>query len=83
MTTLRHAAYWPTNGWRRSTPSRAARAWQYREQLREILDRKQINIVTTLLRQWCTNVLRSKVEPMQEVAHMIRKPIKLSCPSNE
>jgi transposase len=41
--------------------------------LREILDRKQINVVRTLLRQWCTNVLRSKVEPMKEVARMIRK----------
>jgi hypothetical protein len=28
------------------TIKRTARAWQYREQLREILDRKQINIVT-------------------------------------
>src|SRR5206468_8340854 len=42
------------------TIKRTARAWQYREQLREILDRKQINVVRTLLRQWCTNVLRSK-----------------------
>jgi transposase len=54
------------------TVKRTARAWQYREQLREILDRKQINIVRTLLRQWCTNVLRSKVEPMKVVAHLIR-----------
>jgi len=42
------------------------------EQLREILDRKQIHVVRTLLLQWCTNALRSKVEPMKEVAHMIR-----------
>jgi transposase len=54
------------------TIKRTARAWQYREQLREILNRKQINIVRTLLRQWCTNVLRSKVEPMKDVAHLIR-----------
>jgi hypothetical protein len=24
-----------------------------------------------MLRQWCTNVMRSKVEPMKEVARMI------------
>jgi transposase len=51
---------------------RTARAWAYREQLRDILDRKQINVVSTLLRQWCTNVMRSKVEPMKAVAKMIR-----------
>jgi transposase len=37
---------------------RAARAWLYREQLREILDRKQINVVSAMLAQWCTNVMR-------------------------
>jgi transposase len=52
---------------------RTARAWLYREHLREILDRKQINVVSAMLKQWCTNVLRSKVEPMREVARMIRK----------
>ena len=51
---------------------RTARAWSYREQLREILDRKQINVVSGMLSQWCTNVMRSKVEPMKEVATMIR-----------
>lgn len=54
------------------TTKRTARAWHYREQLREILTRKQPNIVRALLAQWCTNVLRSKVEPMKEVARMIR-----------
>ena len=53
------------------TTKRTARAWQYREQLREILNRKQPNVVRALLRQWCTNVRRSKVEPMKEVAAMI------------
>jgi transposase len=53
------------------TTKRTARAWQYREQLREILSRKQPNVVRVLLRQWCTNVRRSKVEPMKEVASMI------------
>jgi len=55
------------------TSHRTARAWLYREQLREILTRKQPNVVRILLRQWCTNVLRSKVEPMKEVAQLIRK----------
>lgn len=52
---------------------RTARAWTYREQLREILNRKQINVVTKMLHQWCTNVNRSKVEPMKKVARTIRK----------
>jgi transposase len=54
------------------TTKRTARAWLYREQLREVLDRKQINVVRAMLQQWCTNVLRSKVEPMKDVAHLIR-----------
>ena len=54
------------------TTKRTARAWLYREQLREILDRKQTNVVFALLAQWRTNVIRSKVEPMKEVAKMIR-----------
>ena len=56
-----------------ATTKRTARAWLYREQLREILDRKQINIVSTMLKTWCSNVLRSKVEPMWAVAKMIRE----------
>lgn len=54
------------------TTKRTARAWQYREDLREILNRKQINVVRAMLWQWCTNVMRSKVEPMKDVARMIR-----------
>jgi transposase len=54
------------------TTKRTARAWLYREQLREIFTRKQPNVVRALLKQWCTNVLRSKVDPMREVAEMIR-----------
>jgi transposase len=57
----------------RAATKRTARAWLYREHLREILDRKQINVAAAMLRQWCTNVLRSKVEPMKDVARMIRK----------
>jgi transposase len=55
-----------------ATTKRTARAWLYREHLREILDRKQINVVCGMLKTWCTNVLRSKVEPMKDVARMIR-----------
>ena len=54
------------------TTKRTARAWLYREQLREILNRKQVHVVRTLLKQWCTNVCRSKVEPMKAVARLIR-----------
>jgi transposase len=52
---------------------RTARAWVYREQLRDILNRKQVYVVRRLLTQWCTNVMRSKVEPMKKVARMIRE----------
>jgi transposase len=54
------------------TTKRTARAWLYREQLRDILDRRQFNIVSAMLAQWCTNVMRSKVEPMKHVATLIR-----------
>lgn len=57
----------------RFTTRRTARAWLYREQLRDILSRKQFYIVIAMLRQWCTNVMRSKVQPMKEVAAMIRR----------
>jgi len=55
------------------TTHRTARAWLYREQLREILDRVQVNVVEKMLKKWCQNVLRSKVTEMHRVAHMIRK----------
>jgi len=51
---------------------RTARAWLYKEQLREILGRKQVNVVRGMLTQWATNVMRSKVEPMKVVAKMVR-----------
>jgi transposase len=54
------------------TTKRTARAWLYREQLRDILFRKQYHVVSAMLRQWCTNVMRSKVEPMKQIAAMIR-----------
>lgn len=52
---------------------RTARAWVYKEQLREILERKQINVVRGMLQHWCTCVMRSKVEPMKEVAALVRR----------
>ena len=51
---------------------RTARAWLYKEQLREILQRKQANVVRSMLVQWSNNVMRSKVEPMKQVAKMVR-----------
>lgn len=55
------------------TTVRTARAWLYKERLREILERKQINVVRGMLEHWCTCVMRSKVEPMKEVAAMVRR----------
>ena len=55
------------------TTVRTARAWLYKEQLREILDRKQINVMRGMLEHWCTCVMRSKVEPMKEVAALVRR----------
>lgn len=57
----------------RMTTVRTARAWAYKEQLREILDRKPINVVRDMLQHWCTCVMRSKVEPMKEVAALVRR----------
>jgi len=54
------------------TTVRTARAWAYKEQLREILARKQINVVRAMLQHWCSCVMRSKVEPMKEVAALVR-----------
>lgn len=55
------------------TTVRTARAWAYKEQLRAILDRKQINVVHGMLQHWCAWVMRSKVEPMKEVAALVRR----------
>lgn len=52
---------------------RTARAWLYKEQLRETLDRKQIHVMREKLRYWCLCVMRSKVEPMKEVAAMVKR----------
>ena len=52
--------------------TRTARAWIYKEKLREILQRKQVNVLRDSLRHWCTCVMRSKVQPMKEVAALVR-----------
>ena len=57
----------------RMTTVRTARAWLYKEQLREILQRKQVNVVRAMLAHWCICVMRSKVEPMKEVAALVRR----------
>lgn len=61
------------------TTLRTAWAWMYREQLREILNRQQITVVRAMLKQWCTNVCRSKVEPMKVAAHLIRRHLEGIC----
>ena len=38
------------------TTTRTARAWQYREDLREILTRQQPHVARLLLNRWCSNV---------------------------
>jgi transposase len=52
--------------------TQTARAWRYKEQLREILQRKQVNVARAALKRWCTCVMRSKVEAMKEVAALVR-----------
>jgi len=59
----------------RMSTVRTARAWVYKEQLREILGRKQVNVVREMLQHWCICVMRSKVEPMKEVAALVRRHI--------
>jgi transposase len=58
---------------RRMTSLRTARAWMYKEQLRNILSHTQPDIVEPYLRRWCAAVMRSKVEPMKDVVRMIRR----------
>ncbi|RBF84155.1 ISL3 family transposase, partial [Xanthomonas oryzae pv. oryzae] len=53
--------------------TRTARAWLYKEQLREALDRKQINVMRERLKHWCVCVMRSKVQAMKEVAALVRR----------
>jgi transposase len=53
--------------------TRTARAWIYKEQLRELLSRKQINVLRDSLKHWCVCVMRSKVDAMKEVAGLVRR----------
>jgi transposase len=48
----------------RMSTVRTARAWLYKEQLSEILERKQINVVRAMLQHSRTCVVRSKVALM-------------------
>jgi transposase len=57
----------------RQASVRTARAWLYKERLREILQRRQVNVVRTMLQHWCVCVMRSKVDPMKEVAGLVRR----------
>ena len=57
----------------RQASVRTARAWVYKERLREILQRRQVNVVRAMLQHWCVCVMRSKVEPMKEVAGLVRR----------
>ncbi|MCA3220697.1 MAG: transposase, partial [Burkholderiales bacterium] len=57
----------------RRTMSRTARAWIYKEQLRHILGRKQVNVVRAMLASWYGCVMRSKVTPMKGVAALVRR----------
>ena len=57
----------------RRAMSRTARAWIYKEQLRHILGRKQVNVVRSMLVYWCRCVMRSKVTPMKEAAALVRR----------
>jgi len=56
-----------------TAPKLTARACIYKEQLRDLLDRKQINVMRDSLLHWCVCVMRSKVEPMKEVAGLVRR----------
>ena len=57
----------------RQATVRTARAWLYKERLREILQRRQVNVVRAMLQHWCSCVMRSKVDPMKEVAALVRR----------
>jgi len=54
------------------TAARTACARVYRDQLREILEHKQVKVARAMLRHWCACVMRAKFEPMKLVATMVR-----------
>ena len=47
----------------------------HKEQLREILERQQINVVRTMLMHWCSCAMRPKIEPMKDVAALARRQL--------
>lgn len=53
--------------------TRTARAWTYKERLRLALEHRQVNVMRELLQHWCKCVMRSKVQPMKEVAALVRR----------
>ena len=53
--------------------TRTARAWTYKERLRLALEHRQVNVMRALLQHWCKCVMRSKVQPMKEVAALVRR----------
>lgn len=55
------------------TFSQSARAYQYKEQLREILQGKLPNVVEKKLLSWCSRVRKSLVSHMHDVAEMIKR----------
>ncbi len=55
------------------TFSRTARAYQYKEQLRELLQGKQPHVVEKKLLSWCSRVRKSLVTHMHDVADMIKQ----------
>ena len=50
-----------------------ARTWIFKGQLRDLLDRKQINVMRDSLLHWCVCVMRHKVKPIKEVAGLVRR----------
>jgi transposase len=50
-----------------------ARAWHYKERLREVLGQPHPQVLREALRHWCTCVMRSRVQPMKEVAALARR----------
>ncbi|WP_244323344.1 transposase [Paraburkholderia dipogonis] len=42
---------------------------------RDILERKQVNIVSQMLHQWCANVMRLMVEPIKDMVRLIRRHV--------
>ncbi|MEX3605601.1 MAG: transposase [Burkholderia sp.] len=55
-----------------SQPSRPPARGAIASNFGKILDRKQINVASEMLEQWCTNIMRSQVDSMKDVARMIR-----------